>query len=1173
MKKLLIFLILLVPFLVKAQYPTKQKVGNDSSLVYAPGAIQAIGGFINGVYTDTTAANLTRIRQYPLAQMATTSDNSLWLRNSTATQWVKPPGGGSSISSITIYTDSSIIICYSDGTCDTISMDNRIFVTNTSIGCNSLLEGGVVTWSGTGLKFYITAATYYINCKLYHSASDSVTLAPADPTNPRYDVIGVDTTGFVYDSTGQAAVAPFVPQPYSYQLDLTHILISPGDTIPGCVSNVLIYDEDEGLPDEWDTDTIGVDIIPSQTPVASHGIRSIYFNNVSTGELLTLNTTPQVNPAGISTLYFKIKVTDMWQQDQYNSNKLYIWFSKTIVLPWDGLSGSSTPVFLLHGTYGFDSTRTDWQTIAIPMADFNLGTTGVDSINILYILTNWNNGVNGSFYIDEINFQNGGCLNPPPITSFVTHIFTTQGVLTDTLWQIKNYTDTSLVNIFDRTCGLVNGGIVSWDSLLVFTVSPSVYRLCCDNERRTSDLTQVALSAADPSLPRFDMIGLDSTGVIVVEGTPSADPQQPQPTGCQIALTYILIGAGATEPTGTDCGVITNLTIYDETGGTEWTPGTSGLTASFTDTDNPFHLTKDGDLNSFNQSQSFSFTKGSGTINMNDYYALRFYIRLKSAFHNRLQIGIFFNNTVDGGGSAPVQLSNGLYNFSRTTTGTYQEIVIPMSVFLAFNPGAPSNINVNKLWFLALNQSNADGFYIDYVQLLKGVCQPPQAASWVSRVDAGSLSPLFTTTVTNPTTTPYISFAQQSAAANTYYGVGGTTGVPSFLPISNIRGQVVTILSDTTISICSSDAVPVCDTFIVNTVSAIQAVRIISDTELEVCGVSLCDTLTVTTTTIGQPITADNGLTMNTPSNVQFGGTLIKNTTINTGGFSTTWTGANTNTTLTAISTSSGTGFDASSSSGYGSTIQSTSGKAALLYITPSSTNTVVTIAEFLRASSGTAGDGIGGSIDFLNKVSGGGNQVSNRFISRFSTVDNSTRVSRFNITGVDNAVTDTIFTLAGNGKLTLNKYTGTTFRSVDTTTYKPLMASTSDGSVMTGYWAGSGGSLGTQAKGLFVEFPSSSELVGMWMTPANITITAVKAVLVGSSTPSVTYDLKHGSDITSGTVILSAPVAITTTTTPTSSTSFSDATVPAGNYIWFYTTAQSGTVTSIWITVYYTID
>ena len=91
----------------------------------------------------------------------------------------------------------------------------------------------------------------------------------------------------------------------------------------------------------------------------------------------------------------------------------------------------------------------------------------------------------------------------------------------------------------------------------------------CDMVVRYSVLTHVTLSASDPTYSRFDGIFLDSTGVIVVTGTPSANPAQPQPTDCQIVLTYVLVEAGATTPSG----IVTTI-IYDENTGspTEW-PG------------------------------------------------------------------------------------------------------------------------------------------------------------------------------------------------------------------------------------------------------------------------------------------------------------------------------------------------------------------------------------------------------------------------------------------------------------------------------------------------------------------------------------------------------------------------------------------------------------------------
>jgi hypothetical protein len=87
MKKLYLSASLLICFFVSfAQYPNgTQFIGTDSNVVRTRGGSQ--GRFININYADTTAANLDRIRQYPGAQIYTTSDSSFWIRNPSATAW------------------------------------------------------------------------------------------------------------------------------------------------------------------------------------------------------------------------------------------------------------------------------------------------------------------------------------------------------------------------------------------------------------------------------------------------------------------------------------------------------------------------------------------------------------------------------------------------------------------------------------------------------------------------------------------------------------------------------------------------------------------------------------------------------------------------------------------------------------------------------------------------------------------------------------------------------------------------------------------------------------------------------------------------------------------------------------------------------------------------------
>lgn len=113
-----------------------------------------------------------------------------------------------------------------------------------------------------------------------------------------------------------------------------------------------------------------------------------------------------------------------------------------------------------------------------------------------------------------------------------------------------------------------------------------------------------------------------------------------------------------------------------------------------------------------------------------------------------------------------------------------------------------------------------------------------------------------------------------------------------------------------------------------------------------------------------------------------------------------------------------------------------------------------------------------------------------------------------------------------------------------------------------------------TKSKGLVIEFTTASENIGMWKTPYDITISSVEAVLVGSSSPSVTFQINFGSDRTSGTAVYTSGRTVTSTTTgSTFNSSFNDATIPAGSFIWVTTSAQSGTVTQIELTINYTED
>src|SRR5690349_8783645 len=100
-------------------------------------------------------------------------------------QYIPPSGGGSS--SVT-----------------------NVFNTTTKHPPDGLTSGGAVAWT-SGLSFRVSAAVYVIGAVRYTSAESTVTLSAADATNPRIDVIAVNTSGAVVVIAGTAASPPAKP--------------------------------------------------------------------------------------------------------------------------------------------------------------------------------------------------------------------------------------------------------------------------------------------------------------------------------------------------------------------------------------------------------------------------------------------------------------------------------------------------------------------------------------------------------------------------------------------------------------------------------------------------------------------------------------------------------------------------------------------------------------------------------------------------------------------------------------------------------------------------------------------------------------------------------------------------------------------------------------------------
>jgi hypothetical protein len=103
--------------------------------------------------------------------------------------------------------------------------------------------------------------------------------------------------------------------------------------------------------------------------------------------------------------------------------------------------------------------------------------------------------------------------------------------------------------------------------------------------------------------------------------------------------------------------------------------------------------------------------------------------------------------------------------------------------------------------------------------------------------------------------------------------------------------------------------------------------------------------------------------------------------------------------------------------------------------------------------------------------------------------------------------------------------------------------------------------------KSLTIAYPVVGDNLTLFYTQTGTTLTQVAAVLLGTSTPSVTYSLKYAANRSA------AGTAATTSTTVTSTTTASTATlqnmpIPANNFLWLEVSGISGNPTELSITV-----
>jgi len=254
---------------------------------------------------------------------------------------------------------------------------------------NQLISGGGVVWTG-GLNFTVGAAIYSIASTQYSSPQTNVTLAAADPTNPRIDVIAVNTSGAAVVITGTPAGSPSAPtvDPTS-QLALTFVTVAANATTP-TLSSILVYDENSTPPTEW-TCTPSSNFNCNSTNNPYHSTHDIEATTAVAGNNVVLVNNATINPSSYTTFSFNIRNKASWP----NQKSLSICFK----------NGSTTVGVCLgfkNGVFGYNQANiTGYQQIVVPLSQFQLGSTSVDRVSF----TVTGGGGSIGFYLDYMQIQ------------------------------------------------------------------------------------------------------------------------------------------------------------------------------------------------------------------------------------------------------------------------------------------------------------------------------------------------------------------------------------------------------------------------------------------------------------------------------------------------------------------------------------------------------------------------------------------------------------------------------------------------------------------------------------------------------------------------------------------------------------------------------------------------
>jgi len=284
------------------------------------------------------------------------------------------------------------------GDAETGQLKTTTFGSVSGITGDGVISGGIVTWTGTGLIFNISACTYILNGIRYSSPFSTKTLAAADPTNARIDVFAVNTSGQVEVIQGTPASNPVEPEgDTATTLGLTNVTINAGATTPNGVTRDLIYDENvESWTKTFTQSASSVDYANTLFP--NTGSKCILVTQGAGFVLLNFTNATTLDVSNFKSLSFAIRLTNAFTSNTILAVRFY-----------NGANTSSN-LFQLTATnnVGFNRNLAGvYQIITIPFNNTNLKFTN----NLFTTIRIQTSNAAATYRLDTIQL-NGGVNNP-----------------------------------------------------------------------------------------------------------------------------------------------------------------------------------------------------------------------------------------------------------------------------------------------------------------------------------------------------------------------------------------------------------------------------------------------------------------------------------------------------------------------------------------------------------------------------------------------------------------------------------------------------------------------------------------------------------------------------------------------------------------------------------------